>query len=139
MATQKVSSCPERHLYDNNRTALNNDLLKNTDSDPTAIQHHLQSEYSQDYDHFMAGHPVCPDCGHRLYRHDTCNRSVKIQSAQTVVSLTIRRVHALIAAEPIVFCRFSSFPASRSAATPLLKSFSFTTVESQFQAVQRTG
>ncbi|UNT96608.1 hypothetical protein [Allobaculum mucilyticum] len=49
---------------------LNNDLLKNTDSDPTAIQHHLQSEYNQDYDHFMAGHPVCPDCGHRLYRHD---------------------------------------------------------------------
>ena len=73
--------------------ALNNDLLKNTDLDSTAIQYHLQSEYNQDYDHFMAGHPVCPDCGHRLYRHDTCNKSVKIQSAQTVASLTIRRVH----------------------------------------------
>ena len=31
---------------------LNNDLLKNTDLDSTAIQYHLQSEYNQDYDHF---------------------------------------------------------------------------------------
>ena len=111
---------------------LNNDLIKNTDLDSTAIQYHLQSEYNQDYDHFMAGHPVCPDCGHRLYRHDTCNRSVKTQSAQTVVSLTIRRVHCPHCGRTHRVLPLFVIPASRSAATPLLKSFSFTTVESQF-------
>lgn len=52
-ATQKVSSCPEQHIYDNSRQPLNNDLLKNKDPDPTALQQHLQSVYSRACDHFL--------------------------------------------------------------------------------------
>ncbi|WP_423190759.1 DUF6431 domain-containing protein [Allobaculum mucilyticum] len=89
---------------------------------------------------FYGWSSCCPDCGHRLYRHDTCNRSVKTQSAQTVVSLTIHRVHCPHCGRThrvLPLFVIPSFQICSDTAAEIISASQ--QWKASFQAVQRTG